>query len=313
MQENPYSDLVATHPSRNANLYSLEDSWEKRIYPLDSQHRDYILKMNLIDKFDTDPIPDSDLSLFKSQLSQISESEPLELKKLKDKHLLGIYFCKNLGGTGLTGFVYKNNKVIGGYIILDSDLLKLNANDWAKYKESTIYSPNSGVLRMVIENETGNSPSSTLEFILNHEFGHIIAFTHDFLPDLSLKYRDFSKFEFSGSTWKSESETIYDKDVFPLRSQIHFYSENSKLTIANHSLEIYSSLENTNFPTLYSATNPDDDFAESFVSYVHVELQNRPYQILWNHRDDSVLSYQNGIAHNRCAKKRKLLSSVFQN
>jgi hypothetical protein len=39
----------------------------------------------------------------------------------------------------------------------------------------------------------------------------------------------------------------------------------------------YAGLEGSDFPSLYGATNPYDDFAECFASYVHSELLGRPY------------------------------------
>ncbi len=41
----------------------------------------------------------------------------------------------------------------------------------------------------------------------------------------------------------------------------------------------YRAIEQTNFVSLYAGTNPFDDFAESFVTYVHIVLFKKPWQV----------------------------------
>jgi len=73
----------------------------------------------------------------------------------------------------------------------------------------------------------------------------------------------------------------------------------------------YDNLEKTNFPSLYAATQPGDDFAEAFASYVHVVLQRRPWQILIY--QDGALRKEFGACWDepRCAAKRALLEQLL--
>ncbi len=73
----------------------------------------------------------------------------------------------------------------------------------------------------------------------------------------------------------------------------------------------YANLERTSFPSLYAATQPGDDFAEAFDSYVHVVLQRRPWQILIY--KNAALQKEFGACWNesRCAGKRALLEQLI--
>jgi hypothetical protein len=73
----------------------------------------------------------------------------------------------------------------------------------------------------------------------------------------------------------------------------------------------YASLAVTNFPSLYAATHPADDFAEAFASYVHVVLMRKPWQVTIS-RDGEVLRVVDACWEEpRCAGKRKLLEELL--
>ena len=74
----------------------------------------------------------------------------------------------------------------------------------------------------------------------------------------------------------------------------------------------YGSLEKTNFPTLYAATTPGDDFAESFVSYVHTALMKRPWEITIRKDGEVVKSYRTCWEEPRCAAKRRILEDLLR-
>ena len=73
----------------------------------------------------------------------------------------------------------------------------------------------------------------------------------------------------------------------------------------------YTSLEKTNFPSLYAATQPADDFADSFASYVHVVLLRRPWQIAISKKGQVVKTFDACWDQSRCAAKRKLLEQIL--
>ena len=74
----------------------------------------------------------------------------------------------------------------------------------------------------------------------------------------------------------------------------------------------YARLKLTNFPSLYAATAPGDDFAESFSSYVHVVLMRRPWQIGISRDGKPVEIFRSCWGEPRCAAKRKLLEQIIR-
>ena len=188
------------------------------------------------------------------------------MKKKFDQYLYAIYFCEKLGGTGLTGFVYDNKtqKPLGGFIIIDSGVIRQKANDWITFKEKSVYSSKDISLTIQIEKESENTIDNALRYILLHEMGHILSNTLGITPDLRGESLDYDKYPFFNKTWVSQDESVFDEKTFPLRSKVIFYaSESAVLKLDTVWHQIYPMLAKTNFPTLYGATNGLDHFAET--------------------------------------------------
>ena len=73
----------------------------------------------------------------------------------------------------------------------------------------------------------------------------------------------------------------------------------------------YANLRQTNFPSLYAATSPGDDFAESFASYVHVVLMGRSWQITITRNDKVVELLSACRGEPRCAEKQAILERIL--
>ncbi|MBC7469468.1 MAG: hypothetical protein H7322_09100 [Ramlibacter sp.] len=73
----------------------------------------------------------------------------------------------------------------------------------------------------------------------------------------------------------------------------------------------YASLEETNFPSLYAATAPGDDFAEAFASYVHVVLLRRPWEIALSQGGKVVKVVRSCWDQPRCAAKRAVMEQLL--
>jgi hypothetical protein len=103
----------------------------------------------------------------------------------------------------------------------------------------------------------------------------------------------------------------FDRDGFEHRTDVIYYF--GALLPASLSPVVYEELEKTNFPSLYAATSPYDDFAESFVSYVHVVLMNKPFEIRIARQGQLQTTFEACWGTARCADKQRMLSSLFQN
>jgi hypothetical protein len=310
--ENVYSHLFTTSPALNADNYPKLEALEKRVYQIQKLQKDFILELNKIDQFNAEPTEAVDFVQTQKYMSEIFKVVPKEIYNIWDKYVYGFYFCDNLGGSGITGIIQKNGKSVGAIILIDSKLIQQPANDWISYKENTVFTAKNFQLKIKIENPNEEKKYSALEYILLHETGHLLQDIENISPYFRDEYRNFGKYIFFKEMWKHENETLIADNKFPERNRIKFYS-NDKLFLDTEGLEIYASLDQkTPFPTLYGATNPDDHFAESLVSYVHIFLQKKPWELEIKDSKGKVFTFQNGIEQDRSLKERLFIKSILE-
>jgi hypothetical protein len=75
--------------------------------------------------------------------------------------------------------------------------------------------------------------------------------------------------------------------------------------------EVYAQLEQTSFPTLYAANSPYDDFAESFVNYVHVVLMGKPFEVRIDQNGQRQITFEACWETPRCAAKQEMMANLF--
>ena len=123
--------------------------------------------------------------------------------------------------------------------------------------------------------------------------------------------KSIADYPFAQLSWAIDGDRYVTKfdASFPQRKDIVYYL-GAKLQ-ADQMVATYDSLERTNFPTLYAATSPGDDFAEAFASYVHTVLMKKPYEIRI-YRDGTIAkTVASCWEQMRCAEKRKLLERIL--
>ncbi|TGN19190.1 hypothetical protein [Leptospira idonii] len=311
---NPYASWSAEDPGLQKQSLSipLPERWNERAYPLDEIHQKTLTSINAIDGFKDVPEKSSQEEEFKKLLSEVRATLPDAVNRQFDEFVYGIYFVRKLGSTGLTGIIRDGKKPIGGIIFLDTDFLNRKANDWASFKENTVFQEDANnTLHLRIEEEDKDTISAALSFILLHEFGHILAVLGNHAPDYSLKERDFRSFPFFQGIWIGENESEFDSGFFQERKTIRFYGD-KKIRLAPEGLNLYRKLKNTPFVTLYSSTNADDTFADSYVSYVHVILQKKPYEIYLLSQGKKKQIFKNGITEENGRRPREFFDKIFK-
>lgn len=308
---NPYADILSSTPlSKIENYVGLESQdWDSRIFNLDKVALEYVKELNRADGFTESPSPLKDLQPFKTTLLNALNSQSGPVVSLLKSKLFRIYFCEDLGGSAVTGIVRKDGDPIGGFVILDANTLNRNANDWISYKENSSFQKGNVKIRIRIEEEKQNTKSNALRYILLHEFGHILSETEKIGPSFFSHKRSFANFEFYKGIWRSEKVSYLDDSVFTFRPQIRFYSES--LSLEENWEKIYPVLSKTPFPTLYSATNADDFFADSFVSYVHVILEKKPWALEILKNNKTIFKMENGIEKDSLSTQRKIIEKII--
>jgi hypothetical protein len=243
---------------------------------------------------------------------------PAEIRKLFGERLVGVYFVEGLGGTGYTDYVFdEQGRALKGFIVLDAAVLApQRANAWATWKENTPFTADAGYrLEARIEADGNDNRRNAIQYILLHELGHVLSIGSDIHPPWNLRPKGVgseAKYPFFDLSWSVDRaadkyRSRFDAN-FPQRMGTVYYF-GAKLAAADMAAT-YASLELTNFPSLYAATAPGEDFAESFASYVHVVLMGRPWQITILRDGKPVKIFRACWGEPRCAKKQKLLEQL---
>jgi hypothetical protein len=107
---------------------------------------------------------------------------------------------------------------------------------------------------------------------------------------------------------QNQYQSLFDA-AFPQRKSVAYYF-GAKLD-ATAMAPTYASLGKTNFPSLYAAMHPGDDFAEAFASYVHGVLMNRPWRITITQEGAAPVWVDACWAEPRCATKRAVLEQIL--
>lgn len=274
---------------------------------------------NIRDGFPNKPIATNlDPNFLRDVHDALLELPPTVLAPLSTK-LAGIYVVDDLGGTGFAPAIAdeKGNQIAGLVVLDRSVLVQYTANAWATWKERTPFKPSpTTTLTAEIEAGAQDSRKNAIQYILLHELGHVFAMGGNAHPPWIVppkEYQPTNAYPFFQLSWSISNDdrryvTKFD-DHFPERKDVVYYLR-AKLS-AEQMRDAYSKLGDTNFPTLYSATHPFDDFAESFANYVHVVLMKKPFKVRIFQSGKLVTEYGPCWEERRCAEKRKLLEAML--
>lgn len=292
----------------------------ERVGPAPPELVQYIALDNIANDYPERPRATSpDPGLLADLKSAIADLPP-EIWALFPKRLAGLYFVDGLGGTGYTDYVFDaRGKPVAAFVVLDAGVLaRQSANAWATWKENTPFKADTRYkLEARIEAANGDNRKNALQYILLHELGHVFSVGTDIHPPWNTEPRHIapaSKYPFFDLSWKIDRKANKYRSRFdagfPQRACTVYYF-GAKLD-ASEMAATYASLHGTNFPSLYAATVPGDDFAESFASYVHVVLMNRPWQITLSSDGAPVATFQSCWDEARCAAKKNQLEQLLK-
>jgi len=239
------------------------------------------------------------------------------LQKL-DGALLGVFFSTGLGSSAITDVIVNHDgQILGSVVMLDLDaFMDRTANDWATWKENTPFSA-SERLRLEVEIAEGedNTRANAMQFLLLHEFGHVLTAGKQFLPIWWLPpdaMKETGDYDFLRLGWQINGEKrIVPKaeEDFAERTGIFYYDTKGLDDAAM--LSAYRALQGTTFPSLYASTNAFDDFAETFATYVHSVMLGKPARVRIVSDDAVHLERDNFWASPRSADKRAFMQELL--
>jgi len=244
---------------------------------------------------------------------------PPGVRRIVSGKLAGINLVRDLGGTAFGDTIYDaHSNAVAAFIVLDVSVLERRANAWATWKENTPFEPQSGYrLTALIETKEQDSRKNAIRYILLHELGHVVSINERIHPSWNVEPKDVASpadYPYLGLSWtisKTDNRYLTKFDEkFTQRKDVVYYLK-PKLP-AGEMVSVYENLERTNFPTLYAVTNPSDDFAEAFASYVHTVLMKKPFEIRI-YRDGKIAKvYKSCWTEQRCAEKKAILESLLR-
>ncbi|MBW8902235.1 MAG: hypothetical protein JF619_29920 [Massilia sp.] len=253
-----------------------------RILPLPGEVREFVHQINMATGVDAVPSSCSPDDALLADLRSALAGMPAAVLELVGPLLLGVCVGRGLGSSGVTDIVADavDGRILGCIVVLDLDLMEAQtANAWATWKENLPFGGPGFALTATIAAPHDDTRAGALQFLLLHEFGHVVTAGGSFLPrwwePVPAAY-----FPFLDLSWRIDEQGRFapwrDSD-FELRGVVDFYGVNKLHSDAI--VTAYTGLEGSDFPSLYGATNPYDDFAECFASYVHSELLGHPYEL----------------------------------
>lgn len=254
-----------------------------RILALPDEVRDFVHQVNQATGLEAVPQAVQADAALRADLREAIGGMPAVILDLVSPLLLGVCLGRNLGSSGVTDIVVdpSDNRILGCIVLLDVDCFTGHtANSWATHKENLPFLSNGSVaLDVTIAEPEQDTRAGALQFLLLHEFGHVLSADASFLPRWWEQVPD-APFAFLDLSWEvSPLQRLTPRPGadFPLRAQVDFYGQNKLDNDAI--LTAYAGLEGSSFPSLYGATNPYDDFAECFATWVHSEIMQRPFKL----------------------------------
>jgi hypothetical protein len=253
---------------------------EQRVLPLPDEVRELVHQVNMATGLEAVPAPCVPDAALQADLRAALLGLPAAVRDLVSPLLLGVCTGRGLGSSGITDIVADavDGRILGCIVLLDMDLLEAHtANSWATWKENLPFGGPGFSLAATIAAPHDDTRSAALQFLLLHEFGHVATAGGSFLPRWwePVPALSFSFLDLSWGINAAGRFVPWSGSDFDLRGMVDFYGTNKLHSDAI--VTAYAGLEHSDFPSLYGATNPYDDFAECFASYVHSELLGRPY------------------------------------
>jgi len=287
---------------------------EDRLHGAPQPLLDYLHLDNRLNGYDTRPQAAVADDSFRQDVRQAIVELPGPVQAAVKEKLIGIFFVRDLGTTGYTEAVADpQGRPAAGFVVLDVESLRRTANAWATFRENTVFqNDGEGRLRVTLEEAPNDNAKNAIQFILLHEFGHLVSIGERFHPDWLDKTKTEGTYLFYPLSWrkaKDGSNVSLFEDVFPERRDVRFYGEPR---LKSSQMEgVYRSLAMTNFVSLYGATSPFEDFAESFALYVHSAWMKKPYRVEITQSGNRVFLYESCWDQPRCAAKRAVLEKWF--
>jgi hypothetical protein len=212
------------------------------------------------------------------------DSLPESVRRLITDHLIGVYLVEGLGGSKNAhnlGMALEVSGLwrqhVGTVILIDRDETDMRANQAMSGLEYVPSGDYRGVtVQARLARRDADTRSTTLRYVLLHELGHLIDYEQGITPARFSYGASREGCGFTCLSWLKPDRHRYSRRIDTAMRSIH----NGQLDAYVSALpETFKDLAQSNFPSLYAATQPQEDFAESFAQYVHTVLLGQPWDL----------------------------------
>ena len=314
---------VLKHPAFTMRFWqpNLRRPLEERIGAPPPELVEFLHLAMILQGLDYRPRAGSTDPAFAQDVRQAVAELPDEIKAPLARKLAGIFLVEDFWCCAWADRLFDDKRrAVGGMVALNQSILRGHtANSWATWKENTPFSPHPAFrLVMEIAPPGEDNRKNLIQYLLLHELGHVYSIGNAIHPSWNIdpkNVRSTAPFRYFRLTWSIAKEenryvTVFDDNVFADRKDLVYFRK-PRLP-AERMIPVYESLEKTNFPTLYSAVIPAEDFAEAFATYVHTVLMKKPFSVRI-YKDGALAKTYNACWEEaRCAEKRKILERVIR-
>ena len=308
--------IVAADTAQWDQLYDLP--LLERLGPAQEEVIAHVAQVNAATGVAALPVSTRVDAAFHADVRAAMAAMPASVQALLDGVLLGVRYARRLGSSAISDIVVSGEGVILGVVVaLDVDAFEARtANAWATWKENTPFAPQDGYrLEAQIAAPEDDNRQRALQYLLLHEFGHVLAAGRGLLPEwwnAAEAMRSANDYRYLPLAWRItpalQVVPLPDND-FPLRADIAYYQ--APRLDACQMRDAYAQLQGANFATLYAATSMHEDFAESFASYVHAVMLGQPQRIRIFQGSTLLLQFDGYWNAPRSAAKRQLLEKLL--
>lgn len=237
---------------------------------------------------------------------------PQKIQQELQKSMTGFYFINNFLGNGFTEWVLDENDNIYTFIIFDRQVLKKDISQLLTEKEATGFIADKDY-RLTID--AGRQYKGLL-YMMIHESVHAVDYVHNITPYTDdgqrkwLKKDEKSSTVFTEDVWLS-MKSLRSQQLFEPRDDVTFYGFNDGPKVSVSSTpEIYRSLEDSPFLSLYSVLNWSEDLAE-FATFTYLEKRfNITYQVQIHHNEERIYSSSFNKNNKKFIKRLEALKTL---
>ncbi|MBI3555005.1 MAG: hypothetical protein HY074_01925 [Deltaproteobacteria bacterium] len=293
----------------------------KRISGATTPVATFYYTFNLLAGIDKKPLALS-LAVPPAGIQNILQELPISVRAKLAQKLICIYLTAGLGWPATTTLAYRTleaAQTMGAIVALDLTSFQstprvwLTLDQWFDKRENALFAPRKGN-----EVEGTLSPdtqgSDAMEYALLRELGQVFAIDTHVFPndqDSPLLDGDEQKFPFLALSWQITKGKPVIRPEWEFKHRAALDPASRVKLDSGRQREVYDQLEKTNFPTTVAALSPFDDFAESFASYVHVEIFHRPLELRVVQNGKIVKILHSCWSQPRCLKKREFFKKLL--